>query len=540
MSNLNPNGSSVATPKLSEAITTSDEANKPIIGYLQHPSFLKLFLLNLLTLNFYRFYWFYENWDAIKTSERKNILPFWRALFSFVFIYPLFKRIYYAAKQEGYKVTIPYKTLATLILIFRLDIILTIGRLFLNYRQILDSSLQISANSLLLCILRLCIFIAVCDSLFWPIQKAINFYNAKLEQKGLLSVDDINSPIIHYFDISRTRFILFDILTARLYLSYWQYKNWQAIKRAGERHIWPFWRAIFSAFFIHALFKKIAISAKSQGYHKPIPYLMLAAISVSISFSLPLLVVFLSYFILNKSVSTLLSVWGPLLLPIPISYWIFFQMQKAINFYNSKAIPNYRRRKRFTRGEILLSILGVIIYLLVFIVLTTDSLKSPSNVLSSKFSISKNKAWVTFEPKSKYFEIKFPGNPSHEEEEIAIGDDGLTADYENYESEDNDENTYSLTATTYPLEINLDTLDLQEYIEDMVQSVPTNKLVNLEHTYVGDHRAVDFLIKNMFGYMQGRVIVAGQITYLLLSSYDEEKQNKEDYENFINSFSLKV
>jgi glutaredoxin len=64
---------------------------------------LKLILMSLCTLGLYEIYWFYKNWKLIKTRTGQNLSPFWRAIFSIIFCYPLFKHIQDSADSQGCK-----------------------------------------------------------------------------------------------------------------------------------------------------------------------------------------------------------------------------------------------------------------------------------------------------------------------------------------------------------------------------------------------------------------------------------------------------
>ena len=81
-------------------------------GALVHPSPVVYFgvpmayltALCLLTLGIYQIYWFYKNWAAVKKAKGiRGIYPFWRALFSALFCWSLFKRIRNEAGTYGYK-----------------------------------------------------------------------------------------------------------------------------------------------------------------------------------------------------------------------------------------------------------------------------------------------------------------------------------------------------------------------------------------------------------------------------------------------------
>jgi glutaredoxin len=64
---------------------------------------LKLILMSLFTFGLYEVYWFYKNWKLIKTRTGQNLSPFWRAFFSIIFCYPLFKHIQASADSQGCK-----------------------------------------------------------------------------------------------------------------------------------------------------------------------------------------------------------------------------------------------------------------------------------------------------------------------------------------------------------------------------------------------------------------------------------------------------
>jgi hypothetical protein len=61
------------------------------------------------------------------------------------------------------------------------------------------------------------------------------------------------------------KFLLLNILTMSVYSVYWFYRNWKQIKLADNRNIWPVPRAIFSLFFVHALFADVDRHIKQRG-----------------------------------------------------------------------------------------------------------------------------------------------------------------------------------------------------------------------------------------------------------------------------------
>jgi transglutaminase-like putative cysteine protease len=72
--------------------------DKSRLKYLEETKFypvspLKFGLLALVTLGLYQVYWFYRNWSYLKRVESPNALPFFRALFSFLWFYPFYRRL---------------------------------------------------------------------------------------------------------------------------------------------------------------------------------------------------------------------------------------------------------------------------------------------------------------------------------------------------------------------------------------------------------------------------------------------------------------
>jgi hypothetical protein len=80
----------------------------------------RLIVMSVLSFNLYSFYWFYKNWQAIEYGKKRQISPFFRAVFSIFYCYSLFKEIAYMAKQANYKRVVHYKRLSVIYIILRL------------------------------------------------------------------------------------------------------------------------------------------------------------------------------------------------------------------------------------------------------------------------------------------------------------------------------------------------------------------------------------------------------------------------------------
>jgi len=336
--------------------------------------------------------------------------------------------------------------------------------------------------------------------------------------------DSPTVPIV-YFGISLTRLVSLSILTLGLYRTYWFYRNWKAIKKAENRNIWPFWRAIFAVFFLHSLFEKISLSAKSNGYQRLSSHRLLATGYIILLIVLAPLAKLIDRAEIREWKNIILSL--SLLVPFPLLLW---PIQKAINFNNAKLIPNYRPIKTFALGEIIIILIG-----LASLSLTIVNAFSQSQI---KAHTTNTTTWKVFKAPAGDFEVSFPTHPTQEKEELPIADTDWKAKFESYESEAGNGMAYSISKVTYPPAIDLAEIELDEFVEDMVSSSSGNKLVSSKLTYFDNHRAVDYLIRTILGYLKGKLIVVGQTKYLLMVSYATEDYDEEQYNQFIQSFTF--
>jgi hypothetical protein len=68
-----------------------------------------------------------------------------------------------------------------------------------------------------------------------------------------------------FFPVSEGKLITLYILSFGLYGIYWFQQNWKRQQPMMDKKIYPVWRAIFSVFFTHSLFKRI----DQQAVHLP-------------------------------------------------------------------------------------------------------------------------------------------------------------------------------------------------------------------------------------------------------------------------------
>jgi hypothetical protein len=525
MADFNQNAVSAPSIDLLNNPVKASEKEQPVIKYIGG-SFLKFIILDIITVGFYKFYWIYENWDAIKQAEKRKIWPLWRAFFFLFFVYSFFKKVYLSAKSQGYAKPLSYKILAIGY------IILAISWPFFRAYMV-DMTEQAMEPALSVILYGRLVFLSM-ELLLWPILQAINFYRAKVS----LTLEEIlaeqKASVIPFFYISPIRFITLNLLIPYFYVVYWSYKNWQAIKRAEQSKIWPFWRAIFSIFFINVLFRKIYLAAKSQGYQLKYAYLGLAAIYGGLFYFLAILSFYLSPFLSDN--------WGGAFNVTLLAAWLWipcaclWPMQKAINFYNARSIPNYKPRKEFTFGEVILLILGVLLYILVILVNPVRLLRNITLKTSNSLALSVTN-WKNFKAPTGEFEASFPKEPKHEQEDL-LPDTELTAKLHTYGCKASNGVLYAISQIIYPADRPISAISLEEWVDELVNSTSGNELVSSEVTSLDQYPAIDFLIKNGTARLQGRVFVVGQTHYLLMASYLTINYNKEHYNYFINSFKL--
>lgn len=70
-----------------------------------------------------------------------------------------------------------------------------------------------------------------------------------------------NTP---FFTVSKYKLSVMYLATMGLYAIYWFYKNWKLQQPYMEKNIMPVWRASFSIFFTHSLFKRIRSTAEQN------------------------------------------------------------------------------------------------------------------------------------------------------------------------------------------------------------------------------------------------------------------------------------
>ena len=160
--------------------------------------------------------------------------------------------------------------------------------------------------------------------------------------------------VIEFLAVPTGRLIFLSVITMGFYQLYWLYKNWQAIRKADQSKISPFWRTMFIPFFCHGFFKRILDEARQLGYQAVYNPWTLAIV----------------YIILlvgghgrartpeMARIRDFLDIITGLLVFIPA-----LPVQRAINYYHEQAAGT-PLRTRFTAGEMTMVVAGVILLVL--------------------------------------------------------------------------------------------------------------------------------------------------------------------------------
>jgi hypothetical protein len=145
--------------------------------------------------------------------------------------------------------------------------------------------------------------------------------------------------------------------------------------------------------------------------------------------------------------------------------------------------------------------------------------------------------WKTFEAPDRKFKIEVQGILKHKNYSHLSGQI-----IDTYLSKSVIEN-YVVLATTYVKTADISDVDalLNRELNNVVVGKNNNKIISSDMGYVGKYRSVDYLMQYLGHkdrYARGKMILAGQTLYNLTVSYRERDYNENDYNRFINSFTI--
>lgn len=169
----------------------------------------------------------------------------------------------------------------------------------------------------------------------------------------LAHADSSEAP---YFAVSTTKLVVLCVATLNIYSLYWFYKNWKQVKRTTVAfgHIRPFWRAFFSVFFTHELFRRVRVDA----INLDVPTMGQADTRATLYVAAAIISGIASRFSPGFGLADLLMV-------LPIVALVL--EQREINDVVARAAPSADRNSSFSAWNILTILAGAFVWLLLVI-----------------------------------------------------------------------------------------------------------------------------------------------------------------------------
>ena len=173
-----------------------------------------------------------------------------------------------------------------------------------------------------------------------------------------------------FFPVSEDKLMTLYILSFGLYGVYWFYKNWKCQEHLMDKKIYPLWRAIFSIFFTHSLFKRIDQQAShlEQRHHfkaNALATFFVFTIVASnvidrVTMNIAMLDNVSNSFIIITSLALLLLSTYPLL-----------RVQSTVNRINNDMLGYLNHR--YSLANYVMMVIGTVIWLLIAVGLLLES-----------------------------------------------------------------------------------------------------------------------------------------------------------------------
>jgi len=317
------------------------------------------------------------------------------------------------------------------------------------------------------------------------------------------------SPL--YFAVSKTKLIVMSLCTGGIYEIYWFYKNWKLIKERTGQNIRPFWRAMFSIFFCHSLFKSVQSSVNSHRRQSSINPGWLAV----------------SYIVLC-------STWrgpDPFWLISSLSVLPLLPVQGLVNGINAKAAPAADRNSNFSISNIIVMIIGGI--------LLTFAALEPF-IPSSFYAENRQGAWREFTCVEGNFAISLPGKPEKETQRFDTPFGKM--DQQMFAVERDDRMAYMVGYADYPEHI-VERIDVDQSFDatrdgmlgEYGARVTNETRIRLD-SYPGREFSFEGTIKNTRFTGYSRIFLVDQRLYQLIAIGERAAVDKEDVNRFFLSF----
>lgn len=148
--------------------------------------------------------------------------------------------------------------------------------------------------------------------------------------------------------------------------------------------------------------------------------------------------------------------------------------------------------------------------------------------------------WVEYSCHDTGFKVSFPTDPESESKELVIPDSGKVLNYKEITSGENEKVTYSVTHLHLPRKWRLaaDTTLLKGVLEQIVLHSSKAELVEKEFKMLGNHRVLDYRMKEGKEFTKGRLIIVSGTLYRLTIIYPSSHEKEIEQSPFLDSFEV--
>jgi hypothetical protein len=148
--------------------------------------------------------------------------------------------------------------------------------------------------------------------------------------------------------------------------------------------------------------------------------------------------------------------------------------------------------------------------------------------------------WPEFVAPDKKFSINFPAHPYHVVDSVKDPEAKMNRHYELYIATKPDGSMYSLNLISFPEEDLKTKSDhfLEGLISEKLSKNPNNLIKSLDLTTFRNNKAVDFVVENGQIIINGKAFIRGNTVYMFSQTTTNEKQNKDEFQFFVDSFKI--
>lgn len=160
-----------------------------------------------------------------------------------------------------------------------------------------------------------------------------------------------------FYVVSIKKFCLLYFFTCGIYVIYWFYRNWFLYKQYHQKTLWAPFRAIFSIFFAHSLFKKIDGSLQEKGERYAWSPFLLATAYVLLTVAGPIFDL-----LAERSMALPWSIYASIAFTLIVGL-LLVPAQKAINI--ALQDPNGSTNASVNLANVIFCLLGVLLWCIV-------------------------------------------------------------------------------------------------------------------------------------------------------------------------------